>query len=58
VFLSGEVERSTPNLLQKGRPFIMRGKVSRVHHMVPGGSPESLPKRKVRFVDNSGVDAW
>ena len=28
------------------------GKVSRVRHMVPGGSRESLPKRKVRFADN------
>jgi len=28
------------------------GKVSRVHHMVPGGSRESLPKSKVRFADN------
>jgi len=27
------------------------GKVSRVRHMVPGGSRESLPKRKVRFAD-------
>src|SRR5258708_3611141 len=27
------------------------GKVSRVGHMVPGGSRESLPKRKVRFAD-------
>jgi hypothetical protein len=27
------------------------GKVSRVHHMVPGGSRESLPKSKVRFAD-------
>jgi hypothetical protein len=26
-------------------------KVSRVRHMVPGGSRESLPKRKVRFAD-------
>jgi hypothetical protein len=29
------------------------GKVSRVRHMVPGGSWESLPKRKVRFADNT-----
>ncbi len=29
------------------------GKVSRVRHMVPGGSRESLPKRKVRFADDS-----
>ena len=28
------------------------GKVSRVRHMVPGGSRESLPKRKVRFADH------
>jgi hypothetical protein len=28
------------------------GKVSRVRHMVPGGSRESLPKRKVRFADD------
>jgi hypothetical protein len=27
------------------------GKVSRVRHMVPGGSRESLPERKVRFAD-------
>src|SRR5260370_37286741 len=30
------------------------GKVSRVPHMVPGGSRESLPKRKVRFADKPG----
>src|SRR5882762_2985480 len=29
------------------------GKVSRVRHMVPGGSRESLPKRKVRFADKN-----
>jgi hypothetical protein len=28
------------------------GKVSQVRHMVPGGSWESLPKRKVRFADH------
>ena len=33
-------------------------KVSRVRHMVPGGSRESLPKRKVRFADHPGVIAW
>ena len=33
----------------------MRGKVSRVRHMVPGGSRESLPKRKVRFADKPEV---
>jgi hypothetical protein len=32
------------------------GKVSRIRHMVPGGSRESLPKRKARFADNSGVE--
>ena len=31
------------------------GKVSRVRHMVPGGSRESLPERKVRFADNPTV---
>jgi hypothetical protein len=30
-------------------------KVSRVRHMVPGRSRESLPKRKVRFADHPGV---
>jgi hypothetical protein len=39
----------------------MRGTVSRVRHMVPGGSQESFPKRKMRlattrkFSDNNGV---
>src|SRR5260370_24509991 len=31
------------------------GKVSRGRHMVPGGSREYLPKRKVRFADKAGV---
>jgi hypothetical protein len=31
------------------------GKVSRLRHMGPGGSRESLPKRKVRFADYSGL---
>ena len=31
------------------------GKASRVRHMVPGGSRESLPKSKVRFADHPGV---
>jgi hypothetical protein len=31
------------------------GKVSRLRHMVPGGSRESLPKRKVRFADHPEV---
>jgi hypothetical protein len=31
------------------------GKVSRVRHMVPGGSRESRPKRKVRFADKLGT---
>jgi hypothetical protein len=31
------------------------GKASRVRHMVPGGSRESLPKRKVRFADQPEV---
>jgi hypothetical protein len=34
------------------------GKVSRVRHIVPGGSRESLPERKVRFADHPGVIAW
>src|SRR5260370_14378492 len=35
----------------------MRGKVSRVRHMDPGGSRESRPKRKVRFADQPDNDA-
>jgi len=31
------------------------GKVSRVRHMVPGGSRESLPKRKVRLADQPDI---
>src|ERR1700731_4702726 len=31
-------------------------KVSRIRHMVPGGSRESRPKRKVRFADHPEVN--
>jgi hypothetical protein len=31
------------------------GKVSRVRHMVPGGSRKSLPKRKVRLADKPEI---
>jgi len=33
------------------------GKVSRVRHMVPGGSRESLPERKVRLADQPEVES-
>ena len=38
-----------------GKSPMRIGKVSRVRHLVPGGSRESLPKREVRFADYPGV---